>query len=228
MRRLLAAIAALGLCGPATAQLTISGLAHFTENRGWNEAGIGPVYQTVVTATVVPSGAHTLVFADNGGAPEPLVHFPYPGSPDLYVYWRRFDTSYRGAWRVRAERGDEKSAPVWSPPLAKPQQIPLMQKVEVRRRGAQTQVRWVLPALAGFDVDRIRVAIRGGQRVSGRFLSVLYTSDPLPPGATTFTVPPGLLAAGERYIFEVALEDLEAGALQNRSLTYSAPYVVPR
>ena len=227
MRRLFALLA-LGFCCPAGAQLTISNLSHYTENRGWNEAGIGPMYQTIVTATVVPSGAHTLVFADNGGVPEPLVHFAQPSTPDLYVLWRRFQTDFSGAWRIRAERGDEKSAPVLSPVLAKPQQVPLMKKVEVKRRGAQTRVSWVLPDLAGFDVDRIRVAIRGGPRVHGRFLSVLYVSGDLPPTATAFTIPPGLLAAGERYVFEVALEDLEGGTLENRSLTYSEPYTVPR
>jgi hypothetical protein len=103
-----------------------------------------------------------------------------------------------------------------------------MRKVEVKRRGTQTLVNWVLPDLKGFDVDRIRVAIRGGQRLHGRFLSVLHVSGDLPPTATRFTVPPAQLVAGERYVFEVALEDLEGGALENRSLTYSDPYTVPR
>ena len=227
MKRL-CALLALGFCSSAGAQLAITSITHYTENRGWNEAGLGPVYQTVVSATVVPSGPHTLVFADNGGVPEPLVHFPYPLAPDLYVYWRRFAAPYNGAWRLRAERGDEKSAAVFSPALANPQQVPLMQKVEVKRRGAQTIVSWVLPDLQGFDIDRIRVAIRGGQRLHGRFLSVLYISGDLPPTATSFTVPPAQLVAGERYVFEVALEDLEAGALENRSLTYSDTYTVPR
>ncbi len=227
MKRL-CALLALGLCGPAAAQLAISDLRHYTENRGWNEAGLSPIYQTIIAARVIPSGAHTLVFADKGGAPEPLVHFPQAGLADQYVHWRRFDTSYTGAWRIRAERGDEKSAPVWTPPLSKPQQVPLMRKVEVQRRGAQTNVLWVLPDLAGVDVDRIRVAVRGGARISDRFLGVLFVSPALPPGATAYTIPSELLAAGERYIFEVALEDLEGGALQNRSLTYSDPFIAPR
>jgi len=222
------ALLALGFCSPAAAQLAITNPGHYTENRGWNEAGLGPIYQTIVMATVTPSGAHTLVFADNGGAREPLVHFPQASTPDLYVLWRRFDTSFTGAWRLRAERGDEKSVPVFSPVLAKPQQVPLMRKVEVRRRGAQTLVSWVLPDLKGFDVDRIRVAIRGGQRLHGRFLPVLHVSGDLPPTATRFTIPRAQLVAGERYVFEVALEDLEGGALENRSLTYSDTYTVPR
>jgi len=36
--------------------------------------------------------------------------------------------------------------------------------------------------------------------------------------------PPGVLAQGERYVFQVMLEDLEGGQLENRSLTFSKPY----
>jgi hypothetical protein len=89
-------------------------------------------------------------------------------------------------------------------------------------------VSWELPDLVGFDIDRIRVAVRGGKRLYERFLGVLYVSGDLPPTATAFVIPPAVLAAGERYVFEVMLEDLEGGELQNRSLTYSEPYTVPR
>jgi hypothetical protein len=43
-----------------------------------------------------------------------------------------------------------------------------------------------------------------------------------------FAIPPGVLTPGERYIFEVMLEDLEDGALENRSQTFSEPYAVSR
>jgi hypothetical protein len=41
-------------------------------------------------------------------------------------------------------------------------------------------------------------------------------------------VPPGVLAAGRRYVFQVMLEDLEDGTLENRSIAFSEPYVVAR
>jgi hypothetical protein len=112
--------------------------------------------------------------------------------------------------------------------LARPQQVPLLRNVRVTRRGAETRVSWNLPDLTGFDVDRIRVAVRGGRRLYERFLGVLYVSGDLPPDATSFAIPPDVLAAGERYVFEVMLEDLEDGELENRSQTYSEPYTVPR
>ena len=95
-------------------------------------------------------------------------------------------------------------------------------------RGAEPRVSWDLPDLTGFDVDQIRVGIRGGKRVYERFLDLVYVSGDLPPTTTAFAIPPGVLTSGERYVFEVMLEDLEGGTLQNRSLTYSEPYTVSR
>lgn len=56
----------------------------------------------------------------------------------------------------------------------------------------------------------------------------MYVSSDLPPSATAFVIPPGVLAMGERYVFQVALEDLEGGVLENRSVTFSEPYTVSR
>jgi len=40
--------------------------------------------------------------------------------------------------------------------------------------------------------------------------------------------PPGVLAQGERYVFQVMLEDLEDDALENRSMAFSDPYTPAR
>ncbi len=215
----------LACTGAAQAQaLAIGKLEQFTDNRGWNEAGLGPTYQIVVAATVTPSGFPTLVFAEQNGVREPLTGFP----SDVYVLWRRFDPAFAGAWRIVAERGDAKGAAALAPAIARPQQVPLASDVRVNGKGAQPRLSWKLPGLAGFDVERIRVAVRGEPRIQGRFLSQLWVSGDLPPGATSFTIPPGVLKRGERYIFEVMLEDLEGGVLENRSLAFSEPYTVAR
>ena len=104
----------------------------------------------------------------------------------------------------------------------------MVRNVRVTGGGAEPHVSWELPDLTGFDIDRIRVAVRGGKRVMGRFMDRLYVSGDLPATATAFAIPPGVLASGERYIFEVMLEDLEGGELENRSLTFSEPYTVSR
>jgi hypothetical protein len=227
---LLGALLALVLPGtaPLAQELAIGNLQHYTENRGWNEAGLGPTYQIVVNATVAPSGFPTLVFAEQGGERQPLTHFALPSAPDLYSYWRRFDPAFTGSWRIVAERGNAKAAQASTPVLANPQQLPLARNVRVTGKGATPRLSWQLPDLAGFDVERIRVAVRGGTRIQGRFLSVLHVSGDLTPTATSFRIPAGMLSPGERYVFQVMLEDLEGGQIENRSLTFSDPYTVPR
>lgn len=222
--RRIGALAALLACAAAAAaqDVTIGKLEHFTDNRGWNEAGIGPTYQIVVTAVVVPSGFPTLVFAEQNGQREPLTRFP----SDVYVLWKRFDPAFTGAWRINAERGGAKGATALVPALAKPQQVPLATGVRVAGQGTQPQLSWKLPDLKGFDVERIRVGVLGEPRVQGRFLSLLYVSDDLPATATSFRVPRDVLKRGERYVFQVMLEDLEDGRLENRSLTFSEPYTL--
>jgi hypothetical protein len=223
--RRIGALAALLACAAAAAaqDVTIGKLEHFTDNRGWNEAGIGPTYQIVVTAEVVPSGFPTLAFGEQNGVREPLTLF----TGDVYVLWKRFDPAFTGAWRIAAERSDAKGATATTAPIARPQQVPLVTDVRVAGKGAQPRLSWKLPSLAGFDVERIRVAVRGGARVQGRFLTELYVSGDLPPTATSFRIPAGVLKRGERYVFQVMLEDLEDGRLENRSLTFSDPYAFP-
>lgn len=59
----------------SAADLDIGSAAHYTENRGRNEAGLGPFYQVVVTATVVPSDFPTLVVAEQAKVREAMLLF---------------------------------------------------------------------------------------------------------------------------------------------------------
>jgi hypothetical protein len=203
---------------------TVSRVEQLTENRGWNEAGIGPHYQMILSARISPAGFPTLVFAERDGVREPLTQFPQPGAPDLYVMWQRFDAAATAPWRIVAERGEAKSAPVPTPGLAKAWQVPLAKEVKVTGQGAQPRVSWALPDFGGRAIERIRVVVRGEPRVHGRFLSQLYASDDLPSAATSFAVPRGVLKPGSRYIFQVTLENVEGGAVRNRSMAFSEPY----
>lgn len=225
------AVAALLLAAPVAAaaqELSISDLQHYTDNRGWNEAGLGPTHQVIVTATVTPSGFPTLVFAEKDGVREPLAHFTQPGSPDSYALWKRFEPGPALAWRIVAERAGATPVSAMTAVLASPKKVPLIDTVKVSGKGTQPRLSWKLPGLEGFSIDRIRVAVRGGTRVLGRFMSQLHVSPDLPPAASSYTIPAGWLKAGERYVFQVMLEDLEGGALANRSLSFSDPYTPSR
>jgi hypothetical protein len=201
--------------------LSITAIEHYTENRGWNEAGLGPTYQIFVAAKVAPSGFPTLVFAEQNGRREPLTLFP----EDVYVLWQRFDPGFTGPWRILAERGDGKAA-VPTPAILRPREVPLALDVRVAGKGTRPTVSWKVPAAA--KVQRIRVGVRGGPRIHGRFLGLLHVSAPLPPASGSFRVPQGWLAPGERYVFQVMLEDLQEGRLANRSVAFADPHVMPR
>jgi hypothetical protein len=96
----------------------------------------------------------------------------------------------------------------------------------VAGKGAMPRVIWALPDLGGRAIGRIRVVVRGEPRVHGRFMSALYISDSLPATATSFTIPQGVLKPGERYVFQVSLEDVEGSEIRNRSMSFSEPYAV--
>jgi hypothetical protein len=61
--------------------------------------------------------------------------------------------------------------------------VPLARSGRVTGGDATPRVSRALPDLTGFDVARIRVAVRGGKRVYERFLEVLCVSGDLPPTA---------------------------------------------
>lgn len=224
--RLCAALLILGAHAAGAQELRIVDVAQRTDNRGWNEAGVGPLHQVVVEATVEPSGFPTLVFAEQGGERQPMVHWRTAATPHLYVLWLRFDAAKAGPWRIVAERGEARAV-AEVPANALARKVALAERVRVAGAGTQPQVRWALPGRAG-AIDRIRVAVRGGERVHGRFLDVIHVSPALPPDAKALRIPAGVLQRGERYIFEVMLEQLDAGRVANRSEAFSAPYTVPR
>ena len=223
-----ALLALLSLCAAAAfaQELKVTGIEQFTENRGWNEAGIGPHFQMIVVARVSPSGYPTLVYAEQDGVRQAFMHFAQPSTPDLHVLFQRVEPRSSASWRVVAERDGVKSAPVPTQGLARAWQVPLARDVRVAGKGAMPRVRWALPDLGGRAIGRIRVVVRGEPRVHGRFMSALYTSDGLPATATSFTIPQGVLKPGERYVFQVSLEDMEGSEVRNRSMSFSEPYAV--
>jgi hypothetical protein len=219
----------LSLCAASALaqELKITGIEQYTENRGWNEAGIGPHFQTIVVATVSPSGFPTLVYGEQEGVRQAFLHFAQPSTPDLYVLFQRAEPASFTPWRVVAERDGIRSAPVATQGLARAWKVPLATDVRVDGKGATPRVSWALPDLGGRSISRIRVVVRGEPRVHGRFMSALYISEGLPASATSFMLPPGVLEPGGRYVFQVSLEDLEGGEIRNRSMSFSEPYTVP-
>jgi hypothetical protein len=226
MRRALFALLSLCAAAAGAQELKVTGVEQYTENRGWNEAGIGPHFQMIVIATVSPSGFPTLVYAEQDGVRQAFMHFAQPSTPDLYVLFQRVEPQSSAPWRVVAERDGIKSLPVPTPGLAQAWQVPLAKDVRVAGKGATPRVRWALPDLGGRAIGRIRVVVRGEPRVHGRFMSALYVSDGLPATATNYAIPQGVLKPGGLYVFQVSLEDMEGSQVRNRSMAFSEPYAV--
>lgn len=218
----------LSLCAASAfaQELKVTGVEQYTENRGWNEAGIGPHFQMIVVARVTPSGFPTLVYGEQDGVREAFMHFAQPSTPDLYVLFQRVEPRSSAPWRVVAERDGVKSAPVPTQGLARAWEVPLATDVRVAGKGAMPRVSWALPDLGGRAIGRLRVVVRGEPRVHGRFMSALYTSNGLPATTTSITIPQGVLKPGERYVFQVSLEDMEGSEVRNRSMSFSKPYSV--
>lgn len=207
-------------------ELKVTGIEQFTENRGWNQAGIGPHFQMLVVVRVTPSGHPTLVYGEQDGVRQAFMHFAQPSTPDLYVLFQRVEPRSSAPWRIVAERDGVRSAPVATQGLARTWEVPLAKDVRVAGKGTMLRVSWALPDLGARAIGRVRVVVRGEPRVHGRFMSALYTSDGLPATTTGFTIPQGVLKPGERYVFQVSLEDMEGGEVRNRSMSFSEPYAV--
>ena len=112
----------LALCARSAfaQELSVTRIEQLTENRGWNEAGIGPHYQMIVAARVSPSGFPTLVYAERDGRREAFMHFAQPSTPDLYVLFQRVEAGSTGQWRVVAERGPTIGRPTGKPFFVSP------------------------------------------------------------------------------------------------------------
>jgi len=227
VRRALLVLFSLCAASAFAQELKVTGIEQYTENRGWNEAGLGPHFQMIVVAKVSPSGFPTLVYGEqDGGVREAFTHFAQPSTPDLYVLFQRVRPQSSAPWRVVAERDGIRSAPALTQGLARVWQVPLATDVRVTGKGTMPRVSWALPDMSGRVIGRIRVVVRGEPRVHGRFMSALYVSGGLPPSATSFAIPQGVLKPGERYVFQVSLEDVEGSEIRNRSMSFSEPYTV--
>ena len=102
------------------------------------------------------------------------------------------------------------------PTIADPELLPFAYDVQASDHGATPTITWSLPNLSGFDVDRVR--LRAIDAISGSQIFQAF----LAAGATSFTLPEGVLLAGHSYFYRVILEDLNNGLIENRSNAFSA------
>jgi hypothetical protein len=203
--------------------LQVANTFSIRDHVGPNTVGSIPGDRLVLGAVdVTPAGPPTTAAAVQGDRTLALSFIPLTLFPNQYVASIAYDPALTGAWTIDATR-DTETASATTNAIPNPQLLPLVNELRVVADvdPLTPTVTWELPELSGFDVTRIRIrvvdAFNGNQ---------LVQLAPLAPTATSVHIPPATLHPGRAYVFRVMLEDVSAGFLQNRSNTFSAPYVV--
>lgn len=205
------------------------------ENVGANPLGVGTgERQNFGAVSISPANAGTTATATQGGPTFDLFRLPLTLFPELYSRSILCSPCPTGSWTISATDGSG-VAVATTPPTPSPQLLPLVQNLHVVGDGLTPTIKWTLPDLTGFDVDRIRVRawhddvdVQGFNGATPVFTinDLFFQSALLPANATQFTVPLGVLEKHRPYIFEVFLEDFEVITgfgtfIENRSRTFT-------
>lgn len=220
--------------------LSFSDLFNFEENRGPNTVGLGSGNLAVFGVEINPPGGLT-VRAVQGGTTVSLPFLPFTLLPNLFSDFpppMNFNAALNGSWQIQTSTdGGVTFVPgpsTNSIPL--PQSIPLVNNLSVVGTGLIPIIKWDLPDLSGFDVDRIRLRIFDTTVIPNAFVSAdqFFQTGNLGNNATMFQVPPNVLQFGHSYIFRVMLEDLEPVPgvanrffIENRSSTFTQNAFAP-
>jgi K319-like protein len=207
----------------APAALQIANTFSIRDNVGPNTVGTPTGDRLVFGATDITPAGDPTVTATQGPTTVQLSFLPLAIFPNQYVANLPFDPALTGSWTLIATRGTETASAITNA-IPHPKVVPLVNNLRVSAEtGSLTPtLRWELPDLSGVTITRIRVrvidAFNGNQ---------LAQVSPLSPTATSVTIPVGTLAPTRAFVFRVMLDDVSEGFLQNRSNTFSAPYVLP-
>ena len=206
---------------------TFNSAFNLRSNVGPNSVGVPTGDQQLVTILNVSPTAGTVVTATQGAVTRPLPFSPFTVFPTQFRAWAPFDPSLTGSWVITATNGPNVAGPVLTPPVSKPQLLPLVENLQVIANLATPTITWTLPDLTGFDVDHTRFYVYN-DATDDILLNSLIAGTP-----TQFAVPSGVLLPGVPYIFAVLLGDNATNpgfgtAVENdsRTLTQSA-YFVP-
>lgn len=243
MRSLTTAVLVLGLLGVAPdlglATPIISGPFNIHENVGPNPVGVATGERQLFGATSIsPAGPGTTATATQGLSTFTLFRLPLTLFPEAYN--RTIACSPTpcptGSWTINATDGAG-TATATTNATPNPQLLPLVTDLHVEGPVLTPTVKWTLPDLSGFDVERIRVRawhddvdVMGFDGATPVFTinDLFFQSATLAATATQFAFSPGVLEMERRYVFEVMIEDTEPTFfIENRSRTFTDVYVTP-
>lgn len=160
------------------------------------------------------------VVATQGPSTLPLDYFPFtaPISGPLYLGFFPFAGAVTGiGWTIAATDSLGTSS-VFAGPIANPVLLPLVTGITVSDTSTTPTVSWTLPNLTGLSVDVVELRIIDANSEVHLFNANLSAT------ATSSTVPGGVLAFGQSYIYRVILRD-EGG--RTASAAFSGLTTVP-
>jgi len=227
-------VAGLWVHAAMAVDITFTDIFNFRAHRSPNVAGLLVGDVNVIGAnSITPSGPGTTVQATQGGITYDLTLHPYTIFPDLYavVPSPLFNPTLTGPWMLTAIDATG-SISAFTNAIPTPKLIPLVTGITIGGDPLMPTLGWTLPDLTGFDVNRVSVRVRDldNRVVASQVADLIFSSTNLGIGATSYTLPAGILEYGGHYSFEVLMENFQTGSsgeltfLLNRSETFSDPF----
>jgi hypothetical protein len=215
---------------PSRAQIAISDQFNFSDTYGVNLLGVGvPIgstgyyaggtYDSVGADSVTPS-TDTTVTASQGTDSYVLSFIGGPGTalPNQFYANLPLDPSLTGPWTLTATNPNEPSAVVQTNSLDVLSTPPLATNVTLAGSGLAPTVTWSVPANSSATTETIYVYQQG-------LPAHIFGSANLAAGTNSYTLPTGLLTAGDLYSIAVQEDvrtDGTTGILESRSRSFTA------
>jgi hypothetical protein len=223
---------------PSHAQVAISGQFNFVDDYGANPIGNGApigstgyssggIYDSVGADSITPS-AGTSVTASQGAFTYNLPFVGGPGTalPDQFYRNLPLNTALTGPWTLTAVNPSEPiSGVVQTLPLNYLVAPPPAYGVSLSGSMLAPTINWSIPTGSPATTESVYVFhVYPGGTPSG---ASIFDANDLPPGTTTFTLPTGVLAAGDLYSISVQ-SDIRTGGttgtIEARTRSFTAAF----
>ena len=163
----------------------------------------------------------TYLYAEQNGLV--IQTYPQRDRPGEFCSGIEFDPGYTDSWNIVAWNGENR-AEIQTDALGPVEQLPLVTNIRIVPDNLTPTIRWNLPEGNTVPYDEVQIGLfddvtdfrlfRFGPNGDELF-------EYLPPTATSYTFPEGILEEGGRYVVRVLLTDYDDnGATSNRSITF--------
>jgi len=221
---------------PSRAQLVVSGPSNFVDDYGVNPIGTGVAigstgyyyggtFDSVGLLQVSPVSGTTITAQQDSAT----YNIPFLGGgafPTQFYNNLPLDLSLTGAWTLTVVNPSESNSPltVDTPALTVTTPPPLVTGVNLSGSLAAPTINWTIPAGSSATTETVYLFHVNPGGPSG---GAAFASANLPAGTTTYTIPAGVLTAGELYSVSIQ-SDVRTGGLtgtlEARSRSFTASF----